>query len=139
MTSKEMRKLIESVEMVEEVIEVGRLDEIKNEIKELMNEARSILQHGDERTWARAKGYWYAHIVSALDKEHDYMGNSMVTMQDTIDEMGGGGSMEDAVSQVNDYMNEIGVNDVEEAVGVVADETGVNYNELMAAVRQAIG
>ena len=32
-----------------------------------------------------AKSYWLAHIVTALDKDHGYLGGSMGTMQDTID------------------------------------------------------
>lgn len=133
-------KLIESFDMIQEESDgAERLMEIKEEIKELLHEAKNIVaQSGDERAWARAKSYWYGHIVSALDKDHEYMGSSMVTMQDTIDELGGSGNIEDAVAQVEDYMNEEGVG-VEEAVEAVADGLGINYNELMSAVRRAMG
>lgn len=135
MSGKEMRKLIESIIIEDDASE--RLYEIKDEIKELMKEAKSILQHTDERTWARAKSYWYAHIVSALDKEHDYMGGSTVTMQDTIDEIAGPSNIEDAVEAVEYIMNEKSVS-VEDAVEEVSNGTNLNYNELMAAVQRAM-
>lgn len=138
MSTKEMRKLIESIVMVsEEENPSERLSEIKEEIKELMSEVQSLISN-NERIWGRAKGYWYAHIISALDKEHSYMGSSMVTMQDTIDELGGGGDIEGAVDWVETLMNEKGVS-VEDAVDEVSNGTGINYNELMAEVQQAMG
>lgn len=63
-----------------------RLEEIKDEIKDLLEEAKQIVRK-DDRAWQQAKSYWYAHIVSALDKDHDYLGSSMITMQDTIDKL----------------------------------------------------
>jgi len=63
-----------------------RLDEIRNQIKDLVYEARDLLRH-EGITWDRANSYWYAHILMALDKEHDYLGSSMVTMEDTIYEL----------------------------------------------------
>lgn len=63
-----------------------RLEEIKDEIKNLITEALHLMKP-DERIHDRARAYWYAHIVMALDKDHMYLGGSMVTMQDTIDEI----------------------------------------------------
>ena len=60
-----------------------RLGEIKEEIKELVREAVDLIR--DTNEYERAKGYWYAHIVCALDDDHMYLGGSMVTMQRTID------------------------------------------------------
>lgn len=67
-----------------------RLNQIKTEIRDLLDEAGRLVRHEAESpiTWERAKGYWYAQIAMALDTEHDYLGNSMVTMQDTINELG---------------------------------------------------
>ena len=139
MSSKEMRKLIESVIVVEDSDETYRLSEIKDEIKHLMGEAREIVEHsGDQQAWARAKSYWYGHILTALDNESEYMGSSMVTMQDTIDEIGGVGTMEDAVAQVEDTMNEKGA-PLEDAVLEVAERLDMDASDLMAAAREAMG
>ena len=62
-----------------------RLQEIKEQMLELLDEAKSILPDGMARE--RAKAYWYAHIKTALLKEHEYLGGSLVTMDDTIAEL----------------------------------------------------
>ncbi|MHC4464217.1 MAG: hypothetical protein ACYS30_22735 [Planctomycetota bacterium] len=65
-----------------------RLEEIQNEMLELLREAKSLIRRsGDSRTFERARSYWLAHVEMALTKEHGYMGGSMVTMQDTIEEL----------------------------------------------------
>ena len=38
-------------------------------------------------TGQRAKAYWLAHVTMALTRDHDYLGGSMVTMQDTLTEL----------------------------------------------------
>jgi len=63
--------------------DLERLIEIKDEIKELVNEARDTINSTSEAE--RARAYWYAHILCALDSDNDYLGGSMVTMQDSID------------------------------------------------------
>ena len=65
------------------VEELERLAEIKDEIKELIGEAVEMTDGTSEE--ARARSYWYAHIVGALDSDHGYLGGSMMTMQDSID------------------------------------------------------
>lgn len=62
---------------------IDRLNEIKDEIAELIAEARVLLRGTPEAH--RAEAYWLAHIRCALDSDHGYLGGSMVTMQDTID------------------------------------------------------
>ena len=141
MSNEEMRKLIESIgsiEVFEDKDEVARLIEIKDQMKELMDETRSIIEHQEDSiTWERAKRYWYGHIVSALDDDHMYVsGGHSPTMQDTIDEMGGGG-MKQAVEMVEQYMNDTGAS-VEEAVNEVSGDYDVDANELMAAVREVM-
>lgn len=65
---------------------VEHLEYLKEEIKDLLFEALRILpRKGMIRD--RAKTYWYAHMLMCMDKEHDYVGGCMCTMQDTIDEM----------------------------------------------------
>ena len=67
------------------------LKEIREAIKLLMEKAKDIVDaFGSENDGGVMKGYWYAHIVRALDKDHEYLGGSMMTMQDTIDSMEGG-------------------------------------------------
>jgi len=63
--------------------DLERLIEIKDEIKELVNEARDTINSTSEAK--RARAYWCAYILCALDSDHDYLGGSMVTMQDSID------------------------------------------------------
>jgi hypothetical protein len=65
-----------------------RLNEIKEEIKAFLGEAKRMLR-GTGITWERARSYWFAHILGALDEENEYMGGSMFTMQDTINELMG--------------------------------------------------
>tara|TARA_B100001057_G_scaffold475028_1_gene541356 strand:+ start:82 stop:351 length:270 start_codon:yes stop_codon:yes gene_type:complete len=61
----------------------NRLKEIKEQIKELLEEAINLVPDHER---ARAKCYWYAHISMALDEDHGYLGSSMYSMQDTIKE-----------------------------------------------------
>lgn len=62
-----------------------RLVEIKDEMLELLNETRRLLQGTSEED--RARSYWWAHIRMAIDNDHGYLGGSMVTIQDTIEEL----------------------------------------------------
>jgi hypothetical protein len=62
-----------------------RLTEIKEQMLELLDEAKEIIPEGMAKE--RARCYWYAHIKTALLKEHEYLGGSLVTMDDTINEI----------------------------------------------------
>jgi hypothetical protein len=64
-----------------------RLQEIKDEMKALLAEAGALVRGTDEED--RARGYWLAHIRTALDDDHDYLGGSMCTMQETVDALAG--------------------------------------------------
>jgi len=67
-----------------------RMLKIKEEIKELIEEALDIVKfEGSPHTYQQAKAYWYPQILMVLDKEHDYLGGSMCTMEDTIKEIWG--------------------------------------------------
>ena len=58
----------------------------KEAIEEALEQARTALRAlDDDFPYEQADTYWLAHIRTALDKEHGYLGGSMVTMQDTID------------------------------------------------------
>jgi hypothetical protein len=50
-------------------VDIGRLDEIRDEIIELMHEARKIIQNTTEE--GRFKGYVYGHVISAMGSD-DY-------------------------------------------------------------------
>jgi len=60
-----------------------RFEEIIREIKELLEEAIDLVP---DHARARAKAYWYAQIVMALDEDHDYLGGSMCSMKDTLED-----------------------------------------------------
>jgi len=60
-----------------------RFEEIKEQIKELLEEAIDLVP---DHARARANAYWYAHISTSLDDDHDYMGGSMCSMQDSLEE-----------------------------------------------------
>jgi hypothetical protein len=70
------------------MVDVERLNEIKEEIKELLSEAHGIVRCSEDyMALRRAESYWYAHIRIALDDESEFVGRSMVSMQSTIDEL----------------------------------------------------
>ena len=69
------------------------LEEIREQMEELIHQADSLLRGTDE--YNAAKGYWIAHIMTALSNDHDYLGGSMETMQDTIDALREGGDPDD--------------------------------------------
>lgn len=64
------------------------LEEIKAQMLDLLQEAEGLLR-GTGVILDRARSYWLAHIRTALDDDHDYLGGSMHTMQDSIDELMG--------------------------------------------------
>lgn len=103
----EMKKLLEAVKKndVEQVNETVlkesdhadiayEMEEIKEQIKMLASEAYEMIPR-DGMYAARARSYWYAHIMTALDDESEFMGGSMHSMQDTINELRDGGEGED--------------------------------------------
>lgn len=64
---------------------INRLEEVKDEIKELVKEARRLCNNTSEEK--RCDSYWHSHIVGALDNDHGYLGCSFYTLQDSIDEL----------------------------------------------------
>ena len=62
-----------------------QLTDIKDTIRHLVDTALYIIPEGIIKE--RAKAYWHAHIVTALDDDNDYIGTSTCQMQDTIDEV----------------------------------------------------
>jgi hypothetical protein len=81
-------KLYQEQTEIEEALD--RFEEIKDEMKELLQEALQIVvdQAGrDSLTYERARRYWCAGITIELDKEHSWLASSMCTMADTLQEM----------------------------------------------------
>jgi hypothetical protein len=60
------------------------LSAIQQEMLTLLDDARHLLRQAPGMTGQRAKAYWLAHVTMALSRDHDYLGGSMVTMQDTL-------------------------------------------------------
>jgi hypothetical protein len=65
------------------MMKAERLNEIKDEIKSLVNEARDIIR--GTHIESLANSYWIPHILMELDEDHEWLGGSMCTMQETID------------------------------------------------------
>ena len=71
-------------------IAAERIGEIKDEIKELVQEALQCVVDAagrDSLTYERARRYWCAGITVELDKEHSWLASSMCTMASTADEL----------------------------------------------------
>lgn len=76
----------DEIESDEAIENIKRLEEIKNKISELLDEVRQIVKSYPV-VYQRADAYWLAHIECALSKDSKYVGSSMVTMEDTINEI----------------------------------------------------
>ncbi len=66
--------------------DINRLREIQEEILDLLHEAKGIISDYPGAS-SRAEAYWLAHAKMAITNEHGYLGGSMVTMEDTINEI----------------------------------------------------
>lgn len=63
-----------------------RFEEIICEMKDLLDEAISLVPKLS-MSRARAEAYWYANITTLISHDHDYLGRSMCSMQDTLEEL----------------------------------------------------
>lgn len=67
---------------------VDELGEIQSQILELVDQARGLLRRNDlQGALMRAESYWIAHVITAVSNDHGYLGGSMVSLQNTIDEI----------------------------------------------------
>jgi len=70
---------------------IERLVEIKDEMRDLVNEAMQLIRDQvgyDDVRYARAERYWSGHITGALGtREDSFSQRSMFTLQETIDEL----------------------------------------------------
>ena len=62
----------------------NRFEEIIGEIRELLDEALDLVPEGFARS--RAESYWYGNMIVNVTEDHGYMGGSMCSMQDTLEE-----------------------------------------------------
>jgi len=62
----------------------NRFEEIIGEIRELLDEALDLVPEGFARS--RAESYWYGNMIVNVTDDHGYMGGSMCSMQDTLEE-----------------------------------------------------
>ncbi len=76
----------DEIESDEAIDNIKRLEEIKNKISKLLDDIRQIIKSYPV-IYQRADAYWLAHIECALSKDCRYIGSSMVTMEDTIEEI----------------------------------------------------
>lgn len=81
-----MQDDIEQNDIDDEDNQTADLSEIKEKIRELADMALRIVRNSKDATeYQRAKSYWYASIVMALDDNHDYLGKNMFTLEDSIE------------------------------------------------------
>ena len=67
------------------------LMDAKEAIQEALEQAGTALRALDnDFLYEQARSYWLAHIRMALDRNHGYLGGSMVTMQDAINALESG-------------------------------------------------
>jgi hypothetical protein len=68
--------------------EVDRLREIQEEMSELLDEAKRLVQQsGDRFQIDRMKAYWHPHIQMALSDDHMYVGKDGATLEDCIESL----------------------------------------------------
>jgi hypothetical protein len=60
-----------------------RFEEIIGEISELAKEALDLLPEDIQES---ATSYWYSHILCALNDDHEFIGGSMLHMNDSLEE-----------------------------------------------------
>ena len=67
---------------------VDELGEIQSQILELVEQARALLRRNElQGALMRAESYWIAQVTTAISNNHGYLGKSMVSLQDTIEEI----------------------------------------------------
>jgi hypothetical protein len=89
---------------------MGRLEEIRDEMLELLEEAKKIVR--DKRkthrmVYERMMSYWYPHIKMGLTSDHEFLGSD-TNMQEAIDAIDGDDSLEAliAYAEENDVDSE---------------------------------
>ena len=65
---------------------IARLLDIKKKFLGLLAEAEEVLQDRPE-TLVRAQAHWLSYIQWALDQGYGYLDGSLVTLEDTFEEL----------------------------------------------------
>ena len=74
--------------MNKKVMKVAReLDELKTEMEDVLFRMQQALRESPDHIRARAEAYWLPHITMAVSNDHGFCGGSMVTTENTIDEL----------------------------------------------------
>lgn len=141
----EMRKLLETLSQINEMSSPNEEEEIiyaleealvsfKDQIGDIKEMLRSYSRE-DSAFYGRAR-YWIAAIETALDKDNEWMGGNMFTMQDTIDELRNSAEREFDSDYDDDDMGEL-ADDVREGYGdnraVMIDGKEVDMQSLQFA------
>ena len=63
------------------------LQDLKEKLEDALFDVEEIINACPDHIKARAKAYWLSHIKIALTNDHDFMGSSMCSMEDTINEL----------------------------------------------------
>lgn len=93
---KVLEKENEEFQENDENADIKKLEKIRSKMLELLEEAEYIVRiTGSRHIYDRAKAYWIPHIKTALSNDTEYLGKSMVTMQDTISEIESQNNTED--------------------------------------------
>lgn len=66
---------------------IERLEELKETIYEALNEMGEILREVAPHVYEVAERYWLAHIDGALENRGCWLGRSVVSYVDTIEEL----------------------------------------------------
>ena len=104
----------ENSTVITEESDKERLEEIRDELKELANEAFGLVSGTPVE--GRAKGYWYASILTAIDDDNEFMGGSSHSLQDSID-----GMSEESHAEMGDRMDSA-YEDLENNVGLSTEQ-----------------
>ncbi len=76
--------------------DIDRLNEIKDQLKELVGEARDIISNYGAAQ-RQAEAYWISNVLTSLDSDNEWgHAGCMSTMQETIDEITADGLEHDA-------------------------------------------
>jgi len=67
---------------------IHRLQQIQEELLSLVAEAEELVKDaGHNGIYQRAKSYWIAQIETKIHNDHFYLGGTMHSMEDTLQEL----------------------------------------------------
>ncbi len=66
---------------------VSELKDLKGQITELINDALQLVQEAVGKRADLDKRTWHAHIEQAVSNDHQWLGRSIHTLQDAIEEI----------------------------------------------------